>query len=130
MQPVGSDAIQIVARHFEDRDARIGCQSYGFGESLVSLGAKRDEQRRGGHPGPQALQHGIAAEHDLGVVGLTGRPPLLLLGLGRAFGGGMVGSHVRGRRGAPALKPATAHTAGSDRRPLLRAGFANRAPAP
>ena len=130
MQSVGGDAIQIVTRHLEDRDARIGCESYGFGEPLVGLGAQRDVQRGGGHPGPQALQHRIAAKHDLGVVGLAGRPPLLLLGLGRAFGGGVVGPHVRGRGGAPALEAATADTAGPDRRPLLRAGFANRSPAP
>src|SRR5712672_236683 len=110
MQPVGSDAIQIVARHFEDRDARIGCQPYGFSESLVSLGAKRDEQRGGWHAGPQALQHGIAAKHDLGVVGLTRRPPLLLLGLGRPLRRGMVGPLMRGRGGAPSPQSAATDT--------------------
>ena len=129
MQPVGGDAIQIVPWHLKDGDAGIGGQSYGFAEPFVGLGAECDVQRGGGHPGPQALEHRIAAEHDLGVVGLAGRPPLLL-GLGRAFGGGVVGPHVRGRRGATALEPATANTAGPDRRPLLGAGFANRTPAP
>ena len=127
--PLARDPIQVVPWHLEYRDAGIGCHSYGFGEPLVGLGAQCDVQRGRGHPGPQALQHRIAAEHDLGLVGLAGRPPLLLLGLGRAFGGGMVGPHVGRRRGAPTLQAATADTAGPDRRPLLRTGLTNRAPA-
>ena len=55
MQTVGSDPIQIVARHFEDRDARISRDPDGFGEPLVGLGAQRDVQRGGRHPGAQAL---------------------------------------------------------------------------
>jgi hypothetical protein len=42
----------------------------------------------------------------------------------------MVGPHMRGRGGTPAFKAATTDTAGPDGRPLLRAGFANRTPAP
>ena len=71
VQAVGADPIEVAARHLEDRDAGIGCAPYGFGQSLVGLGAERDIQRGGGHSGAQTLQHRVAAEHDLGVVGAS-----------------------------------------------------------
>ena len=129
VQAVGAHPVQVVTRHLEDRDAGIGCARDGFGEPLVGLGAERDVQRGRGHPGAQALQHRVAAEHDLGVVGLLAGRPCCCCGLLRTLGGGVVGPHVRGRGGAAALEPAPAHPAGPDRRALLGAGFADRAPA-
>ncbi len=70
VQTVGAHPVQVDARHLEDGDPGIGCARDGFGHPLVGLRAERDVERGGGDTCAQALDHRVATEHDLGVVGL------------------------------------------------------------
>ena len=128
MQAVGRDAVQVVARHLEDRDPLVRSDLHGFGQTLVGVGAQRHVQRRRRHSRAQAFQHRVAAQHGLGVVGLLVPALLLSRGLGGALGRRVMGPLVCGRCRTATLEPAPAHASGSDGRPLLGAGFAHRAP--
>ena len=131
MHAVGGDAVQVVARHLEDRDARVGGGLHGLGQTFIRIRAQRHVQRRGRHPGAQAFDHGVAPEHDLHTRVFRSVPgPALLLagGLGGTFGCGMIGPLVGGRGGTLTFQPTPPDPAGADRRPLLGAGLAYRAP--
>ena len=127
VQVIAGHPIEVGARHLEDGNPRIGCSGNGFGEAFVGLGAEGDVERGRRHSGAQALEHRVAAEDGFGLVGALGRGARSGL---RAFGGGVVGSHVSGRCGTAALECAPALTTRARRRPLLAAVFTHRAAAP
>ena len=87
VQRTAGDPVEVAARHLQDRDAEVGREVHRLGDPLVGGRADHDVQRGGRHPGPQALQHRVAAEHRLRGLAVARPAPLAARSRAPAPGG-------------------------------------------